>query len=66
LGGAGVLMEKFKVIVDENGTITTWLDGCLVHGIVGIEFYWEVGEVPQHKIEFASQATRIDRKYSID
>jgi hypothetical protein len=59
-------MEKFKVIVDEKGAITIWLDGCVISGVVGIEFYWEVGEVPQHKIEFNSQATRIDRKYSID
>jgi hypothetical protein len=59
-------MEKLKVIVDEKGDITIWLDGCVISGVVGIEFCWEVGEVPQHKIEFASQATKIERKYSID
>ena len=34
-------MEKLKVIVDEKGSINIWMDGCLIQGIVGIEFYWK-------------------------
>jgi hypothetical protein len=59
-------MEKFKLIVDENGKIEIWMDGCVVRGVRSIEFYWEVGEPPYHKLEFISQAARLERKYSMD
>lgn len=52
--------------VDENGKIEIWMDGCLVKGVRAIEFCWEVGEVPYHKIEFATQAAKFERKYSQD
>lgn len=59
-------MEKLKVTVDENGKIEIWMDGCIVKGVRAIEFYWEVGEVPYHKIEFATQATKFERKFSVE
>mgnify|MGYP003581019256 CR=1 FL=1 len=59
-------MEKLKLIVDDNGKIEIWMDGCVVTGVRGIEFYWEVGEYPYHKLEFISQAAKFERKYSIE
>jgi hypothetical protein len=59
-------MEKLKITVDNNGKIELHMDGCAISGVRGIEFYWEVGEPPYHKIEFVSQATKLERKYSMD
>lgn len=59
-------MEKLKVIVDDKGKIEIWMDGCVIKGVRGIEFYWEAGEPPFHKIEFATQAAKLERKYSMD
>jgi hypothetical protein len=59
-------MDKFKLTVDENGVIEMWMDGCLLKGLRSIEFCWEVGEVPYHKIEFVTQAAKLERKYSND
>jgi hypothetical protein len=59
-------MEKFKLIVDENGKIELWMDGCIIKGVRAIEFCWEVGEYPYHKIEFVTQAAKFERKYSVE
>jgi hypothetical protein len=59
-------MEKLKLIVDDKGKIEIYMDGFAVRGVRGIEFYWEVGEAPSHKIEFATQAAKLERKYSMD
>lgn len=59
-------MEKLKLIIDDEGKIVVWMDGCLLKGVRLIEFCWEVGEVPIHKLEFITQASKIERKYSSD
>ena len=59
-------MEKLKIIVDNNGRIQIYMDGYALTGVRAIDFCWEVGEVPYHKIEFVTQATKFDRKYSMD
>lgn len=59
-------MDKLKIIVDENGKILIWMDGCIVTGVREIEFYWEVGELPFHKLEFITQAAKFERKYSVE
>lgn len=59
-------MEKLRLVVDDKGRIEVWMDGCVVKGIRAIELYWEVGEIPYHKIEFATQAAKFERKYSQD
>lgn len=59
-------MEKLKVVVDDKGKIEIFMDGCLVHGVREIDFHWEVGEYPYHRLEFITQATKLDRKYSMD
>lgn len=59
-------MEKLKLTVDDKGKIELWMDGCVIKGVRGIEFYWEVGEVPFHKVEFVTPAAKLDRKYSMD
>jgi hypothetical protein len=59
-------MEKLRISVDDKGKIEIWMDGCIVKGVRGIELYWEVGEIPYHKIEFATQAAKFDRKYSVE
>lgn len=59
-------MEKLKLIVDDKGKITLWMDGCLITGVRAIDFNWELDEIPYHKIEFATQATKFERKYSED
>ena len=59
-------MEKFKVSVDDKGKIEIWMDGCELKGVRGIEFYWEAGEAPWHKVEFVSQVAKIERRYSVD
>lgn len=59
-------MEKFKVTVDDRGKIEIWMDGCVLTGVRGIEFYWEVGEAPYHKIEFISQVAKLERRFSAD
>jgi hypothetical protein len=59
-------MEKLKLILDDKGKIELWMDGCTLDGIRSIEVFWEIGEIPYHKIEFATPATKIQRKYSAD
>lgn len=59
-------MDKLKIIVDENGKIVLWMDGCIVTGVREIEFYWEVGETPTHKIEFVTHAAKLERNYSVE
>lgn len=59
-------MEKLKIIVDDKGKIEIYMDGFLVKGIRSIELFWEVGEIPYHKLEFATQAAKLERKYSQD
>jgi hypothetical protein len=60
----GLSVEKFKLTIDDKGKIDVWMDGCLIHGIRSMELFWEVGEVPYHKLEFVTQATEIKRKFS--
>lgn len=59
-------MEKLKLTIDEKGHVAIWMDGCAINGVRSVEFFWEVGEVPFHKLEFATQATKIERKYTQD
>jgi hypothetical protein len=59
-------MEKLKLIVDDNNKIQLYVDGCLLGGYRALEIYWEVGEPITHKIEFITQAAKINRKYSMD
>lgn len=59
-------MEKLKLVVDDQGKITVWMDGCLLKGVRLIELCWEIGEIPIHKLEFTTQASKIERKYSSD
>lgn len=53
------MTEKFKVIVDDRGQVSAWMDGFLLEGVQGIEFYWEVDEIPTHKIEFVTQSAKF-------
>lgn len=55
-------MEKFKVIVDEKGKVECWMNGHVLKGVRGIEFFWEVDEIPTHKIEFVTQAAKFEAK----
>lgn len=59
-------MEKFKLIIDDKGQIQFYMDGHLIKGVRAIDFNWEIGEIPYHKVEFATQATKFERKYSQD
>jgi hypothetical protein len=59
-------MEKLKLIVDENGKIQLFVDGCLINGYRALEIVWEAGEPLSHSIEFVTQAAKIERKYSMD
>lgn len=59
-------MEKLRISIDEKGRIELWMDGCLMTGLHSIELYWEVGEVPTHKLEFISPAAKIERIFSQD
>jgi hypothetical protein len=58
-------MEKFKVTVDEKGKVEAWMDGHILKGIRGIEFYWEVGEVPTHKVEFVTQVAKFEPNMTV-
>jgi len=59
-------MEKLKVVVDDKGKIEIWMDGFLLSGIRAIEFNWEVGEIPCHRIEFVTSVAKLERKFSQD
>lgn len=58
-------MEKFKVVVDEKGKVSVWMNGHLLKGVKGIEFYWEADEIPCHKIEFVTQAAKFEPKENL-
>lgn len=60
------MMEKFKVTVDDKGKIEIWMDGCELKGVRGIEFFWEVGEAPFHRVEFISHVAKLERRFSSD
>lgn len=55
-------MEKLRVIVDEKGKVSIWMNGQLLSGVRGIEFYWEIDEIPTHKVEFVTQAAKFEKK----
>lgn len=55
-------MEKLKVTVDEKGKVAIWMNGQQLHGVRGIEFYWEIDEIPTHKVEFVTQAAKFEAK----
>jgi hypothetical protein len=52
-------MDKLNISIDEKGKIEILMNGLKVYGARSIEFYWEVGEIPTHKIEFVTQAAEI-------
>jgi hypothetical protein len=49
------LKEKLKITVDENGKTTVWMDGEIVKGIKEIEFNYEAGDYPTHRITYITQ-----------
>lgn len=44
--------EKLKIVVDDKGKTTIWMDGKKVKGVRKINFESFAGEVPTHEIEF--------------
>lgn len=49
-------MEKLKIVVDDKGRTTVWMNGEIVQGIRRIEFDHEIGCIPEHIITFSTQA----------
>lgn len=47
--------EKLKIIVDDKGKTTIWMDGKKVKGARKINFEFIAGEAPTHEIEFYTQ-----------
>lgn len=54
-------MEKLNLTVDEKGKIKIFMNGLEVFGVRAIEFFWEVGEAPTHKLEFITQVAEIKK-----
>lgn len=49
------MSEKLKIVVDDKGKTTVWMDGNIVEGIQEIDFNHEVGEFPTHRITYITQ-----------
>jgi hypothetical protein len=46
--------EKLKIIVDDRGKTTIWMNGEIVHGVRRITFEHDICDVPVHTIEFCT------------
>lgn len=53
-------MEKLRLVVDEKGKLELHMDGKKVFGFKSLEFYWEVGDVPTHKIEYFTHVAKTE------
>jgi hypothetical protein len=56
-------MEKLKIIVDDKGTPTVWLDGKELHGMTKIKLECEVNSLPVFEVQFLPSIVNLGGKH---
>lgn len=54
-------MEKFKVIVDDQGKMRVYMNQIELKGVKSLEFFYEAGDAPIHKVEFYSHIAELKK-----
>jgi hypothetical protein len=56
-----MIPEKLKIIVDDRGRTTVWMNGEIVLGIRRIAFEHDIDEIPTHTIEFCTPGSGLGK-----